>query len=340
MHRFPPPRPLLALLSIALCTASPADSRPVHWRGWLVENDQRLAIRFDLEARSGTFSSPAWAVLDYPLADVAVAAGHASWRMGDDRFTGTTTRGAMRGNFTGSDGSGTFELHRARAEARPYREVQVTFPDSGARLSGTLCVPDTPGRHAAVVLVHGSGPQTRWGTNRYLADRFARAGIAALAYDKRGCGASGGDWKTAGFETLADDAIAAAGLLAHRSDVDAGRIGILGHSQGGIIASLAVMRAPRRFAFVVAQDSPSGPVRDQDLYRVRNGLKSLRLAPEDEANAMRVFGLFIDAARGARPFEVFDAARAPFLGTDWYAWLGIPPREAWVWASAVDRFEE
>ncbi len=188
-----------------------------------------------------------------------------------------------------------------------------------------------PGRHGAVVLVHGSGPETRWGTSRYIADRLARAGIAALIYDKRGSGASGGDWRTASFEDLARDALAGVDLLDARPGIDPARIGIHGHSQGGVIGPLAATLAPGKIAFVVAEDMFAGAQYSQDLYRVRQAIKELALSAADEAKAMEIYALFVDVSRGARTYEEFEKASAPYRETTWYKWMEFPPRDSWVW---------
>src|SRR6202012_1142693 len=190
----------------------------------------------------------------------------------------------------------------------PYDVEDVSFRDGDVVLQGTLCVPRTPGRHGAVVLVHGSGPESRWGTNRSIADRLARAGIAALIYDKRGSGTSGGDWKTASFEDLARDALAGVDLLDQRADIDPAGVGIHGHSQGGLIGPLAATLAPDKIAFVVAEDTFAGTQYSQDIYRVGHAIKELNLKPADEADAMRIYTLFVDASRGAKSYDEFQKA--------------------------------
>jgi pimeloyl-ACP methyl ester carboxylesterase len=331
-------RMMISALALAASPPNPAQIAPSgHWEGVLVEHGQAMPIQFDFESQgaglSGRFTAPRWAVMDYPLGDVRAGEGRIHWRMGDaDVFDGTVSGEAIRGSFTGDVGQGDFQLHRSAPPNAPYTLLPVSFSNGGVQLSGTLCLPVTPGRHPAAILVQGSGPEIRWGTNRYLADRLARAGIAALIYDKRGSGDSGGDWKTASFEDLADDALAGVASLTARPEIDPRRIGIIGHSQGGIIASLAAARAPGRLSFIVAEDTVAGPVRDQDLYRVKNGLAELHLSPADQAKAMEIFSLFVDAARGARPYSDLASASAPYLATDWYKWLDIPPRESWVWA--------
>jgi hypothetical protein len=94
------------------------------------------------------------------------------------------------GTFTDDGAGGKFTLRRSLPEALPYDSFDVIFRNGAVALSGTLCVPRSPERHAAVVILQGSGGESRWGTNRFIADQFARSGIAALVYDKRGSGVS------------------------------------------------------------------------------------------------------------------------------------------------------
>ena len=182
------------------------------------------------------------------------------------------------------------------------------------------------------MLLHGSGPESRWGPNRFLADRLARAGVAALIYDKRGSGVSGGDWRKASFADLAEDALAGVRLLAARADIDPAKIGLLGYSQEGAIAPLAATRAPNAIAFIVAEDTFAGPQMDQDVYRVRTALADLKLSPPQAATAMRVYADFVDAARGAKSVDGFLRAAERYKRASWYAWMDFPRRDSWIWA--------
>lgn len=76
-----------------------------------------------------------------------------------------------------------------------YREKEVRFSNGEITLSGTVYLPSKTGPHPAVVFIHGDGPDIREGY-RFFAELFARRGIAALIYDKRGTGASTGDWQS------------------------------------------------------------------------------------------------------------------------------------------------
>jgi uncharacterized protein len=307
-----------------------------HWSGAMVEQGQPLTVDFDFSGSGGRFTSLTQRAMDYPLDEVHAKGAAAGFTLGGGIvFDGKLAGDTLTGTFKDGGAGGTFTLHREAAAPLPYDLQDVAFDNDGIALKGTLCLPRAPGRHGAVVLVHGSGPETRWGTNRYIADRLARAGIAALIYDKRGSGASSGDWRTASFEDLARDALAGVDLLGKRADIDPARIGIHGHSQGGAIGPLAATLAPDKIRFIVAEDTFAGTQYAQDLYRVGHAIKELNLKPADEAEAMRVYALFVDASRGAAIYDAFDKAAAPYRDTDWYKWMEFPPRDSWVWGWAA-----
>lgn len=140
----------------------------------------------------------------------------------------------------------TLELRRPQIPVKPYpyREEEVTFtsPGTGVTLAGTLTLPKGTGPFPAVLLIAGSGPQDRDETIAnhrpflLLADTLTRKGIAVLRYDKRGVGQSTGNLDAATTMDLAADAEAALAYLKSRKEIDASRIGLLGHSEGAIIA--------------------------------------------------------------------------------------------------------
>ena len=265
--------------------------------------------------------------MDYPLDVLTVNADAVHFALGDSMvFDGKLSANQIIGTFTDDSGKGDFTLHRAIAKTLPYDTADVSFRNGPVTLSGTLCIPRSPGRHAAVVLLQGSGGETRWGTNRFIADRFARSGIAALVYDKRGSGASTGDWKMSSYDDLANDAIAGIDLLASRSDIDAKRIGLHGHSEGGIIAPIAAVRAPSKVAFIVAEDTVAGFVRDQDVYRVSHQIRQAGFTDAQVERAMDLYKLMIEVLRGAKPYHELEMAGQSVRDEDWYQWLAIPPK--------------
>jgi pimeloyl-ACP methyl ester carboxylesterase len=129
----------------------------------------------------------------------------------------------------------------------PYYEEQVVFDnkEAGIKLSGTFTRPNNKGKFPVVILISGSGRHDRdesMMTHRpflVLSDYLTRNNIAVLRYDDRGFGESTGDFSQATTADFAQDVLSAVRYLKSRSDVDLKNIGLIGHSEGGIIAPLA-----------------------------------------------------------------------------------------------------
>jgi pimeloyl-ACP methyl ester carboxylesterase len=325
-----------AFLILPAAPVRAASDSEGYWQGSMVEHGQSLPVSFDFstgaKGSTGRFTSLTQAAMDYPLDEMHVDGNRIGFKLGGSIvFDGVLAGQNISGTFKDGSGVGSFELSRVQSPKLPYDVEDVSFRNGDVVLKGTLCLPLVPGRHAAVVLVQGSGPETRWGTNRYIADPLAQAGVAALIYDKRGSGESGGDWRTAGFDDLARDALAGVTYLDGRPDIDPKRVGIHGHSQGGLIGPLAATLAPGRIAFIVAEDTFAGPQYLQDIYRVSVAIRDLNLSPDENRKAMKIYGLFVDSARGVRSYEDFEKASAPYRDTAWFQWMDFPPRDSWVW---------
>jgi pimeloyl-ACP methyl ester carboxylesterase len=126
---------------------------------------------------------------------------------------------------------------------------EVEFSGAGVRLSGTITCPDTASLSPGMVLIGGSGPSDRHNDGLFdaLREHLAGAGMAVLAYDKRGVGKSTGAWPAATVGELAHDAAAAVATLRAHPRVAAGAVGVLGNSEGGWVALRLCARpgAPR-----------------------------------------------------------------------------------------------
>ena len=148
----------------------------------------------------------------------------------------------------------------------PYGSENVGFENAADRvhLAGTLTLPPGNGPHPAVLLISGSGPQDRdetlFGHKPFLviADYLTRRGVAVLRVDDRGVGESTGSRTAATSENFAGDALAAVGFLASRREIDRSRIGLIGHSEGGLIAPMVATRS-RDVAFIVLLAAPGFP---------------------------------------------------------------------------------
>ena len=183
-------------------------------------------------------------------------------------LTGTWTQGGMPlplvlTRRAAGQAEATLRRPQTPVKPYPYHEEEVTFEDAAghAKLAGTLTVPQGAGPFPAVVLVSGSGPNTR---NEpimshqlflVLADHLTRHGIAVLRYDKRGTGASTGDYAKATTQDFANDADAAAIYLRGRKEVDPAKVGLIGHSEGGLIVPMVAVADPK-VDFIVMMAGP------------------------------------------------------------------------------------
>ncbi|MEK6255415.1 MAG: alpha/beta fold hydrolase, partial [Gemmatimonadales bacterium] len=200
------------------------------------------------------------------------AAGEFTGRFSDDRST-------IDGSWAQGGASMPLLLARTDAESLapnrpqepqppfPYEALDVEFDnlEAGIRLAGTLTIPGGDGPHPAVTLLTGSGPQDRdetvFGHRPFLvlADYLTRHGIAVLRFDDRGIGASTGDFAVATTSDFASDALAAVAFLKTRPDVDPEKIGLVGHSEGAIVAPMAANRGGDvAFAVLLASTGVNG----------------------------------------------------------------------------------
>jgi uncharacterized protein len=141
----------------------------------------------------------------------------------------------------------------------PYLIEEVVFEnkDAGLKLSGTLTIPDKPGKYPAVIMVTGSGKQDRneefskhkpfW----VIADHLTRKGFIVLRYDDRGVGKSTGNFDKSSTGDFAKDTEAGMAYLKTRKDVNSRKIGIIGHSEGGMVAAI-VANETTDVAFIVS----------------------------------------------------------------------------------------
>ena len=187
----------------------------------------------------------------------------------------------IEGTWAQGGSSTPFELKRvkdAAVERRrpqnpvkpyPYREKEVMYdnPAAGIKLAATLTIPQGKGPFPAMELIVGSGPHDRdeslMGHKPFLvlSDYLTRKGIAVLRADKRGVGKSGGSYAMATTADFATDAEAGVAFLKSCSEVDQHKIGLIGHSEGGVIAPMVAARDPD-VAFIVMMAGSGVPGED------------------------------------------------------------------------------
>ena len=226
---------------------------------------------------------------------------------------GTIAGDAISGTVFRAGVTEPFVLHRdPPAPPVPWREVEVAIPSShGTVLAGTLRLPGPGTAYPVVVTVTGSGPQDRdeclLGIRpfRQLAETLAKRGIATLRYDDRGTAKSTGDFKTATAADFADDAQAAVAWL--RAQSQTARIGILGHSEGGLIAPMVAARDPQ-VDFIVMWAGPGVPLDEVIMKQSHDIGLAEGTAASAVARADRISALTWKAFRAAKDQAAFKAA--------------------------------
>jgi hypothetical protein len=215
----------------------------------------------------------------------------------------------LDGSFTQRGMPGALKLRRVRnreetvrrrpqmpVKPYPYRSEDVQYRNANASgnvtLAGTLTIPQGPGPFPAAILIAGSGDLDRDesmdGHKPFLvlADYLTRKGFAVLRADKRGAGKSGGESDSALTTDYASDVAAGVAFLRARPEVDGKKIGLIGHSEGGVIAPLVAAK-DRGIAFLVLMAG--------------TGVTGEELAAEQTQSHMEMAG--VDAAEAAKSGE-------------------------------------
>lgn len=208
-----------------------------------------------------------------------------------------------------------------------YHEEAIQFRNGSITLAGTLRVPSTKGPYPAVVLTHGSGGLTRNGPGAnylFLADYFARNGIAALTYDKRGVGASTGNWEEASFDDLAGDALAGVQFLMNRQDINLKQIGLWGLSQGAWLVELAASRS-KDIAFIIPVSGGGVNPEFQEIKRTELSMRVDGYSEEDIQQAVTLQKLKFHFARTSEGWEEYEVALQKTRDKKWFSiYVGAP----------------
>lgn len=253
------------------------------WQGAFQNGNMRFRLQLHIthdeqKQLIGTLDSLDQSANGLPIAKLSEANGsvHFEIAMVGGVYEGTinAARNSITGKWTQNQDSVALEFKRSDevlevrrpqnpAKPFPYREEEVNFKNSAgtAMLSGTLTIPPGAGPFPAALLIAGSGPQNRdefmvgHRPLLVLADALTRKGIAVLRYDKRGLGKSTGDFTTATTEDFASDAAVALAYLRTRKEVLPEKTGVIGHSEGGLIAP--ILAGKNGVAWVVLLAAPA-----------------------------------------------------------------------------------
>lgn len=278
---------LLLGLAVALVTLS-ASSQGIDgtWRGKLKVQGTELSLVFRIsrttEGYSATMDSPDQGVKGIFVSSVSFADTKLELEVSSlgieyrailkepDRLVGTFKQSGFelplvltRSTVKEDGGSGNIRPQEPRKPYPYYSEyVRFTNEKDNVTLSGTLTMPKKEGSFRAVILISGSGPQNRdeelYGHKPFLvlADYLTRKGIAVLRFDDRGVGESTGNFSGATTYDFANDVEAAIAYLLTRKEVNRQQIGLVGHSEGAIIASITASENPN-VGFVVLMAGPT-----------------------------------------------------------------------------------
>ncbi len=287
---------LVIFLGAAPGLAAQTATAAGHWEGAIEAPGQPLVVAVDLEesdgAWSGTIDIPAQGADDLPLAGVQVDGETVRFTIdgvpGEPTFEGTMADGEITGDFTQGSATLPFRLGRDAVEgpARPqepqppfpYDQEEVSYRNGELVIAGTLTLPPGDGKAPAALLISGSGALNRdlelAGHKPFLvlADHLTRLGIAVLRVDDRGVGGSTGSTPMSTSRGKANDVLHGVRFLRGHDRIDPERVGLIGISEGGLVAPLALNRTkPGTIAFAVLLAGPGvsgGDLLRQQLRRI------------------------------------------------------------------------
>jgi dienelactone hydrolase len=351
----------LAALAAAGCAPGAGPAPTGTYRGTAILPGDTLEMSVELraipiqtpegneaESLAATMSAPALQVLDRPLADVRWEPPHLYFVASKDEMPlifeatlrGTSLRGTIRfrglPRAWGAPPRASFALAPDRAAAAPpYTTEAVDIPGDSVTLSGTRFVPAGAGPFPAAVLLAGSSEPLRDGLRPY-ADGFARAGIVALTFDRRGTGGSTGDSASATYADLAEDGAAAVRFLASRPDVDSNRVAVWGLSQGAMLAPRVAQGAP--VSTIVAVSAPGVPLGAIAAYQDSVRVRAAGFGDAEAGEAAALDRALQRDLRAANPRDSLESRLAAAQRTRWARVTALPERapseeerRGWYW---------
>lgn len=303
MRKFPL---VVAFVLISLNLHAQNNDLSGSWSGSLDVMGQKLPLLFNFEKTEegwrGTADSPMQGAKGMLLKNVLFNGLMVSWEFVQipALYEGVMLGDSLKGNFTQSGtvfplnlgratASDTLAMERPQEPSPPfdYEEIATSFgsADNQIMLTGTITKPKGPGPFPSVVLVSGSGPQNRngeiFGHQPFwvIADYLTSNGILVFRYDERGVGDSEGDFAKATSYDLKEDAANAVAHLRKFPFVDQSQVGIIGHSEGGMIGWM-LAAAETNLNFLVALAGPVVPVDEFLEQQTLDVLKSVGASQE------------------------------------------------------------
>jgi uncharacterized protein len=339
------------------------------WEGAIEANGTKLRCRLTLRKSGdkvvGSFDSLDQGANGMPISGLLLKGSgfHFDLKAVGGSYDGTVneSRTSIVGTWKQGGGSVPFSLVKVEKPSvvvrpqepkgpLPYRAEEVKYVNAkaaGVELAGTLTLPEGKGPFPAVILISGSGPQDRdeqvIGHKPFLvlADHLTRKGLAVLRFDDRGTAKSTGDFSKATTEDFATDVEAGIAYLKSRADIAAKKIGLLGHSEGGIVAPMVAARSTD-VAFVVLIAAPGEPLADILPVQLRLVLKAQGATDDAIAKAAAAQKKTLDAiltgdesAPGSSPWiryllkydprPTLEKVKVPVLAVNGGKDLQVPP---------------
>jgi uncharacterized protein len=310
----------LIYIFLSFCFSSFSQDLIGDWYGFLENNGTKLKIVFHVEKKggilTGSMDSPDQGVYGLKLNFVNKKENKVLFDMSSYgiKYEGNQKNDSILGKFIQGSYISDLNLKKSEQEIaktpnRPqepkgpffYKQKEVTFTNSvdSVTLAGTLTMPRGKGPFPAVVLVSGSGPQNRdeeilnhkpfW----VIADFLTRNGFAVLRYDDRGVGKSTGNFQSATTSNFAYDAQAAFTYLKNLAKIDTKKIGIIGHSEGGMIAPM-VAASDTQVRFIVLLAGPGIPISELMLKQTEVSARFAGISEEEIAISQELNRKFYD----------------------------------------------
>jgi len=297
---------LITVLSLLFVTLSSAQDISGSWKGVLKVQTNELPIVFNISENEGvlisTMDSPSQGAMGIATDNTAFIDNILTIDMSKFgiNYVGTFDGTSIVGTFTqgGTPISldltpGKYEVAAKQQEPKkpyPYLSEEIVFNNEKAdniKLSGTLTIPTNVDNPPVAILITGSGPQNRnqelLGHKPFLvlSDYLTRKGIAVLRYDDRGTAQSEGEYTSATTFDFASDVEAAMAYLKTRNDVlDINKIGLIGHSEGGLIAPIVASRN-KEISFCVLLAAPGISGKQILMTQTRKAMELGGVSPED-----------------------------------------------------------
>lgn len=269
---------VIATLLLSSFPAIAAQDINGHYEGYITVMGQNLKILVDINSENGKVNAkmdiPQQGAKNLPLNNIEYKDPEIHLELpspnGIAILNGKVDKDKISGDFQQNSFSGTFNIEKTtltnaetKPEKLPYRTENVNLKNGDVGLAGTLSLPEKKGNYPAVVMITGSGPQTRdeevfdFPIFKVIADHLTKKGIAVLRLDDRGVGESkGGNIANATSEDYAGDINTAVNFLTNHSEINKNKIGLFGHSEGGLIAPM-VAQINKNVAFMVLMSGPS-----------------------------------------------------------------------------------